>query len=495
MLVYELINQGKPEDLCLIQDDRRFTYAEVREKIISCRNRLYVAGVRRGDRVGIFSRNSVEFVCAYFAIASLGAITVPINFQLSQRETAFIVDDAGIRLMLTDRPMDLSGALYARGYEADVAYLDIAECVAENEASQAPKLDDYFNEHEPCVIIYTSGTTGTPKGAVLSHHNLVTNANQMRHMKCTSEHAVLCVLPMYHCFGWTCSVLYPLLCGARVVILDSFTPRETIKVIHEEKVNDLYVVPSICSLLTKLATKEEMASLRLVVSGGTTLPLKIEQDFMEKFGVDICEGYGLSEASPVVTMNPLGKAKVGSIGPAIPDLEWRLIDNEGKDVPQGEIGELIVKGGNVMLGYWNLPEITEKTIVDGWLHTGDVGRVDEDGYIYIVDRIKDMIISMGENIYPREIEELVYTFPGIREAAVIGIEDKLRGQAGACYYSVEEDSEVDPRLLKKFLQKNLALYKIPREFHEMKELPRTSTGKIAKRNIPAAYEAEQAEKK
>ena len=286
-----------------------------------------------------------------------------------------------------------------------------------------------------------------------------------------------------HAFGWTCSALYSFFCGATVVILDSFTPKETISVIREEKVTDLYIVPSICSLLTKLATTEDMKTLRLVVSGGTTLPLQIQQDFIKKFGVDICEGYGLSETSPVVTMNPPEKPIVGSCGKIVPGIEWKLIDAEGKSVPQGEAGELIVKGENIMLGYWNLPDVTQDAMRGGWFHTGDVARADAEGYIYIVDRIKDMIISMGENIYPREVEELVYQFPGIFEAAVIGIDDKLRGQAGACFYSTHDGQDINVRELKKFLQANLALYKIPREFHLMEKLPRTSTGKIAKRMI------------
>ncbi|MBR1694620.1 MAG: AMP-binding protein, partial [Selenomonas sp.] len=308
-------------------------------------------------------------------------------------------------------------------------------------------------------------------------------------MGCKAEHTVLSVLPMYHVFGLTCSVFYPFSVGATVVILDSFTPKETISTIRDEKVTDLYIVPSICSLLTKLASGEDMKTVRLVVSGGTTLPLKIQQDFMGKFGVDICEGYGLSETSPVVTMNPPEKPKVGSCGPIVPGLKWRLIDAEGNDVPQGEAGELVVKGDNVMLGYWNLPDVTHDAMRGGWFHTGDVARADEEGYLFIVDRIKDMIISMGENIYPREVEELIYQFPGIYEAAVVGIEDKLRGQAGACFYSVQEGCTVNVRELKKFLQANLALYKIPREFHIMEKLPRTTTGKIAKKTILTEFQA------
>ena len=193
-------------------------------------------------------------------------------------------------------------------------------------------------------------------------------------------------------------------------------------------------------------------------------------------------------SSPVVTMNPYGKPKVGSAGPIIPDIEARFIDSEGNDVEKGKEGELIIKGDNVMLGYWNMPEATKEAIdKDGWLHTGDIARIDEDGYVYIVNRLKDLIISMGENIYPREVEEVIYQFPGIKDAAVVAVEDKLRGQAGACFYSVQDGETVDVRKLKQYMQRNLALYKIPREFHQIEELPRTSTGKISKLKIIENY--------
>ena len=465
MFVHELIYQGKPDSLAIVDHERRITYRELQQHVAACRDRLYAAGVRVGDRVSIFSRNSADYVYAYMAIVSLGAIAVPINFQLSSREIAYIIKDSGSRHILTYQPLNLVDALSTLRCDMRVTQHDIRQMGKKDESlPAAPTLPPTFDEQNPCVIIYTSGTTGSPKGAVLSHRNLITNADQMSIMGCKAEHHVLCVLPMYHCFGWTCSVLYPLYCGAEVVILDSFTPKETISVIREEKINDLYIVPSICSLLTKLASKEDMASLRLVVSGGTTLPLQIEQDFMNKFGVDICEGYGLSETSPVVTMNPPEKPKVGSCGPVVPGIAWKLIDADGKEVPKGEAGEFIVKGDNIMLGYWNLPDATKNALRGGWLHTGDVARADEEGYIYIVDRLKDMIISMGENIYPREVEELIYQFPGISEAAVVGIDDKLRGQAGACFYSLHEGASINIRELKKFLQANLALYKIPREF-------------------------------
>ncbi|MBR1728938.1 MAG: long-chain-fatty-acid--CoA ligase [Selenomonadaceae bacterium] len=492
MLLNNILDSGRDQDIAIVDHGRRFTYEQFKNSIRQTRNKLYELGIRQGDRVAIFSRNSAEFIFVYFAVASLGAINVPINFQLSHREIAYILKDAGVEHIFTYKPLEIDDhhidsnpkpdfhvGLTHKVHQHDIKIFD-----QPNDLPDAPELPKDFSAENPCVIIYTSGTTGNPKGAVLSHKNLVRNAEQMINMGCESHHKVLCVLPMYHCFSWTCSVLYPLSHGAAVVILDSFTPKETIETIRTEKITDMYVVPSICSLLTKLATTEDMQTLRLVVSGGTTLPLQIANDFIEKFNVEICEGYGLSEASPVVTMNPYGKPKVGSAGPIIPDIEYRFVDNEGNDVKQGTEGELIIKGDNVMIGYWNMPDATKEAIdQDGWLHTGDIAKIDEDGYVFIVNRLKEMIISMGENIYPREVEEVIYKFPGIKDAAVIGVEDKLRGQAGACFYSMQDGAEMNISDLKHFLQKNLALYKIPREFHQLDDLPRTSTGKIFKRKI------------
>ena len=480
MLLHEIINLGRSQDLAIVDHDNRITYEQLAEKINNSRNKIYSIGIRQGDRVAIFSRNSADFIYTYMAITSLGAICVPINFQLSSREISYILNDAGVKHIFTYQPLEIESKFIQ--HEIKTIHQ------ADDTIPKAPNLSDDFDDKNPCVIIYTSGTTGNPKGAVLSHRNLVRNAQQMRNMTCTRECRVLCILPMYHCFSWTCSVIYPIYCGATVVIVSNFTPKDTINVIKTEKITDMYVIPSICTFLTQMATVDEMSSLRLVVSGGTTLPLKIANDFTGKFGVQICEGYGLSEASPVVTMNPTGKARVGSAGPIIPDIEARFVDTDGNDVPKGTEGELIIKGDNVMLGYWNLPEATAQAIdKDGWLHTGDIAKIDEDGYVYIVNRLKELIISMGENIYPREVEEVIYQFPGIKDAAVVGIDDELRGQAGACFYSVQEGAEVDEKKLKRFLQKNLAVYKIPREFHRLEDLPRTSTGKIFKRQILDDY--------
>lgn len=488
MLVHELARKGAKNRVAIYDHGRSFSYGEFSKKYRKYRDHLYADGVRAGDRVGIFSRNSAEFIFAYFGIVALGAIAVPINFQLKTREIAYIIKDAGIKTLLTYEQKDLSNALLALGCDTTVIQPDI-NTYGEGEFEEAGSLPFDFDENSPATIIYTSGTTGLPKGAVLSHYNLISNLEQITGLKTDSTHNALCVLPMYHCFGWTCAVLYTFFCGAKVTILDSFTPKETIETIREEKITDLYLVPSICSLITKLAKPEDMASLRLVRSAGTALPKRIAEDFTNKFGKVISEVYGLSEASPIVTINPYDKAREGSIGKVIPGLQHRIVDSENHDVHEGETGELIVKGPNVMLGYWNLEDATQEALRGGWLHTNDVVREDADGYIYIVDRIKDMIISMGENIYPREVEELIYQYPGIYEAAVVGVYDKLRGQAGVCFYTLQNNAEnFSAKELKKFLQENLALYKIPREFYKLDKLPRTSTGKIAKRILQANYE-------
>ncbi|MBR0288773.1 MAG: AMP-binding protein [Selenomonadaceae bacterium] len=480
MLVHEVINNGREEDIAVVDEGRQITYLQLKQGIKKYRNHLYKLGIRQGDRVGIFSRNSTEFVYAYFAVSSLGAINVPINFQLSTRETAYILKDAGIEHLLTYEPLTFEEKL-------SVTQHDIAT-FGDEIFPDAPELPADFSENNPCVIIYTSGTTGNPKGAILSHKNLVCNTRQCQVFKCHRECKVLCVLPMYHCFGWTCVVLNTFYRGAELDVVRVFKPKDMVDMVREQEITDIIIVPSIFKLITAIAKPEDFKSVRFFMSGGTTLPDKIVEEFNKKFGRKIAEGYGLSEASPAVFLTTHGEERQGSCGKLLEGTEVRLVDEDGKDVAQGEVGEVLVRGGQVMLGYWNNPKATAEALdADGWLHTGDVGKVDEDGYYYIVSRIKEMIISMGENIYPREVEEVVYQFKGIRDAAVIGIDDKLRGQVGACFFEVQDGATVDTRELKKFLQKNLALYKIPREFHQLDEIPRTSTGKISKRTILENY--------
>ncbi|MEG6584109.1 class I adenylate-forming enzyme family protein [Dendrosporobacter sp. 1207_IL3150] len=477
MLVHELINQGKAEKI-VFHTPRAMTYNELKQEVEAYRNFFYHSGVRQSDNVGLLSRNSIEFVCSYIAIASLGAVVVPLNFQLNAREIEYIVNDSGMKLLISMEKLDLEVSSESLKL---ITFGEIKEVLHSSQLETAPEIKD-ISQDQPCVIIYTSGTTGKPKGAVLTHNNLVSNARAFGEvLEVNSNDNALCVLPMYHCFGWTCAVLNPLLCGAAITVLDAFSPKETITAIKENNVTIFYGVPPMYNILSRLGIVEDLDSVRIFVSGGASLPEKVAEQFYQKFGINVTEGYGLSEASPVVTFNPPRQTKYCSIGKAIPGVEVKIVDETCQELKCGQVGELIVRGPNVMKGYYNLPKETEKALIDGWLHTGDLAYKDEEGYYFIVDRLKDMIITNGENIYPREIEELLYAYPGIVEAAVIGIPNELRGQEALAYIVLSEAQNFNKKALREYLLDNLAAYKIPRDFIIIEALPKNSTGKILKR--------------
>lgn len=430
MLVHELIF-GDDADKVVFRGQEPITYGRLCEKVEAYRAYFWAQGVREGDNVGLFSRNSKEFIYSYMAIVGLGGVVVPLNFQLSAREIAYILKDAEIKTLVTMQKLELTEALLQMKVTWQVTQLtigDIEEAIVRDEYEAVPVSESIDEEHD-CVIIYTSGTTGNPKGAVLTHKNLLANAEALNALvSVTGVDNVLCVLPMYHAFSWMCAVINPLLYNASITILDAFAPKETMAAIHDYAVTVVYGVPAIFNILARSGDPQLMRSVRTFVSGGASLPEHIAQKFFDRFGVKIQEGYGLSEASPVVTVNPIEKIKIGSIGLPLPGIEVRVAEGEGEYAGR-EVGELLVKGPNVMRGYYHLPEATAMTLRDGWLHTGDVVYRDEEDYLFIVDRLKDMIITSGENVYPREIEELLYAYDGILEAAVIGVDDKLRGQS------------------------------------------------------------------
>ena len=489
MLVHELIFRGKNDTLAIIEGQQQITYQQLQEKTAAYRDFFYALGIRCGDNVALCSRNCREYIYAYMAINWLGAVAVPINFQLSPREIVYILKDAGIEFFITHKELDFT-TTSKDPLAATLQQILLPEIDHQlGNQPPSPALPGDFSEENTGAIIYTSGTTGSPKGAVLSHKNLTRDAAMFQEfLQVKPTDNILCVLPMYHCFSWTCAVINPLYAGACITILAAFSPKECLDTIRERQISILYAVPSICSLIAKLGRKEDLKSLRIAVLGGASLPLQIAQDFKEKFGIAICEGYGLSEAAPVCAVNPPGREKLGSIGLPLPGIQVKIIDADSNALPPGQPGELCLAGDNVMKGYWHLPEDTAAALKDGWLHTGDIAVQDNDGYLFIVDRIKDMIISMGENIYPREIEELLYAYDGIAEAAVVGVPDKLRGQSGVCFFVTEPGKEVVIRELKKYLQENLALYKLPREYKQLQELPKTGTGKISKRELVDAYQ-------
>lgn len=484
MLVQQVIRQSVSEKPALYINERVITYGELRDKVQCYRDFFYQQGVRQGDNVGLFAKNSPEFIYTYFAVISLGAVIIPLNFQFVPREIAYIVKDAGMNTLVTMNRLNLSAELVGYGYEQELKQLVIPEFdpgLSQHQLPEAPAAP-IMQEEDICVIIYTSGTTGNPKGAMLSHYNLFSDAKSFTDcLGINAEDNSLCVLPMYHCFAWTCAVLGALLQGGAVTIVENFVLRDTIATIRAKEVTVTYAVPAMYSLFAAWATAEDFAKVRMFVSGGATLPVEIARKFTAKIGQEILEGYGLSEASPVVSVNRQHKVKAGSIGTVIPGVSVKIADENGADLPIGEVGELLVQGPNVMSGYYNLPEESAKALRNGWLHTGDLARLDEEGYIYIVDRLKDMIITGGENIYPREIEELLYAHPAVAEAAVVGIPDKLRGHAARAYLVAAEGHTLDVKDVRAYLQTKLAAYKVPKEFSQVQNLPKNSTGKILKR--------------
>ena len=479
MLLNDIIQKHPAEKTAFIFKDQYTTYGEFRKKVEDWAVFLQSQGVKQGDRVGLFSKNSTDFAAAYFAVVRAGGIVVPFNFQLIAPEIAYIVKDTGMKVLLARKKLDVQKALLDLGWEQEFKQFTFEEMAA----PEGAELTEYpMDEMSPAAIIYTSGTTGRPKGAMLSQGNLVHNTQDfMAITRMRKDDTALCVLPMYHCFGWICTVCANLYIGATQVVQETYQFGDAMNLIKKYNVNTMCGVPTMFQLFVKGATSEELAHFRFFISGGAPLSRVLYDAFAKKFGKHVQEGYGLSEATPVTTFNRVDKTKQGSIGLPIPNVEVKLVDGNFNEVPVGAVGELCVKGPNVMLGYWNRPKETAWTLRDGWLHTEDLAYRDEEGWIFIVDRLKDMIISSGENVYPREVEEVLVAHPDIKEAAVVGIPDKLRGQAICAYIVTEDGGARDKRMIRKYLLSKIAAYKVPREFIFCDQLPRNNTGKILKK--------------
>ena len=475
----DIVKDHPAEKAAFIFKDQVTTYGQFRQNVEAKAVFLQSRGIREGDRVGLISKNCPQFVETYFACALAGAIVVPINFHLVTAEIAYICQDTGMKVLIAQKKIDLAEALAELGVEQSPEQFAFEEMVPPAEMSF--RAVDRKPE-EAVAIIYTSGTTGRPKGAVLSQSGIVANTIGIsERVNMHEEDISLCVLPMYHCFAWVTSVCGNLYFGATIVVQETFHYGDAMKLIHQYHINAMYGVPTMFQLFVNSADPAELAQFRYFVSGGAALPRVLYDEFAKKFGQHVQEGYGLSEASPVVTCCPTGGPRQSSIGVPIFNVEVQIQDEGGREVPAGEVGELCTRGPNVMLGYWNRPKETAYTLRGGWLHTEDLAYRDEDGYIYIVDRLKDMIISSGENVYPREVEEVLTAHPDIREAAVIGIPDKLRGQAICAYVVPEEGANLTKRMLRKYLLGKIAQYKVPREFILCNELPRNNTGKVLKK--------------
>ncbi|MBF4994520.1 long-chain fatty acid--CoA ligase [Arthrobacter gandavensis] len=457
---------------------------------------LRARGVQRGDRVALMMPNIPPMASVYYGVLRYGAVVVPMNPLLKSREVAHTLKDSGAALLFAFElmlPEAAAGAREAGGVDViPVNTGSFRQLLADSEA------DDSVAEvdgDDVAVILYTSGTTGRPKGAALTHDNLRSNAEVARDLLDTQASDVIFGgLPFFHVFGQTSALNAAVLAGAMVSLLARFDPGEALAVIERDKVTIFQGVPAmyIAMLRHPKLSETDTSPLRGAITGGAPMPLEVLREFEEVFGIDLLEGYGLSETSPIVSFNlPGGGRRPGSIGRPVSGMEVRMLDGEGRDVPIGEIGELSVRGLGVMKGYWNNQEATEAAIPDGWFRTGDLARFDDEGNIYIVDRKKDMILRGGYNVYPREVEEVLYEHPAVSEAAVIGVPDELNGEEVAAVIGLKPDAagagndgrQALAEEIRQFAKDRLAAYKYPRRVIFTDELPKGPTGKILKRQI------------
>jgi len=470
-------------------DDVALNYALLDEASARIAGLLRQRGVAEGDRVGLMLPNVPYFPVVYYGILRAGGVVVPMNVLLKEREVRFYLDDPGAKLLFAWHGFAEAAEAGAEDAGAERLLVkpgDFEQLLASQEPdrSVAGRAAD-----DTAVVLYTSGTTGTPKGAELTHANLRRNCSIVtRKLGGFSEEDVLLgALPLFHSFGQTCAMNAGVGIGAMVTLLPRFDPDKALEIIERDRVTVFQGVPTMYNAMlhSDSADGADTSTLRLCISGGSAMPAELMRAFEEKFGCIILEGYGLSETSPVASFNhPDHERKPGSIGTPIEGVEMKVVDAGGSDLPAGEVGEIVIRGHNVMKGYWERADATEAAITrDGWFHTGDLARVDEDGYFFIVDRKKDMIIRGGYNVYPREIEEVLYEHPAVQEAAVVGVPDDALGEEVGAAVVLCNGESLGADELRAYVREQVAAYKYPRKIWFVDELPKGPTGKILKREI------------
>ncbi len=505
--------------------DAALTYGHLSALVDRFAGALHELGVRQGDRVAVMLPNVPQFPIAFYAILRLGAIAVPTNPLYKQHELTYQLNDAGARtLIVLDR-------LYATARRALPAtevrnvictgvqdFLPRAKAMlyplkSRHDGTPLPRLKGagvlqmrQLLHHAPwreptpatpddiAVLQYTGGTTGTSKGAMLTHRNLVVNAVQVWHWKPVAPDAAdatLCVTPFFHVYGLTVGMNSSIYGGLPMLLLPRFIPADVLTVIRKYRPTRFPGVPTMYLALANYPgiTPDDCASLRICISGSAPLPREVQESFKRAAGGEVVEGYGLTEASPVTHSNPLGRYKSGTVGVPYPDTEAAIVDRAtGERLPPGQAGELIVRGPQVMRGYWNRPEETAQVLKDGWLFTGDIATMDTDGYFTILDRAKDLIIAGGFNIYPREVEEVLFTHPAVAEAAVCGVPDAYRGETVKAFIVLKDGAQAGEEEIITYCRERLATFKAPRQIEFRDSLPKTAVGKVLRRELAASWE-------
>ena len=469
-------------------DDTVVNYAVLNEGATRIAGLLKEKGLQPGDRVGIMLPNVPYFGIVYYGILRAGGVVVPMNVLLKGREVAFYLKDSGSKVVFAWH--DFGEAATTGAEEAGTEAILVKPGEFEQLVMNAPRAEEDVERagDETAVILYTSGTTGTPKGAELTHDNLRENCTTTGTtlIEISEEDVVLGALPLFHSFGQTCGLNAAIAQGACLTLIPRFDPVKALEIIARDKVTILEGVPTMYHAMLNAPNKDDAdtASLRACVSGGSAMPVEVMKAFEKAFDCIILEGYGLSETSPVASFNhPDRDRKPGSIGTPIAGVEMKVFDDDDNEVAQGEVGEIVIRGHNVMKGYLNRPDATEEVMKGGWFHSGDMATVDEDGYFFIVDRKKDMIIRGGYNVYPREIEEVLYEHPAVSEAAVIGLPDDSMGEEVGAAVVLKQGAEASADDIRAFVKERVANYKYPRKIWFPDELPKGPTGKILKREI------------
>jgi len=479
-----------PDRTAVRLDDRALRYRDLDDLSARVTAWLLRRGITAGDRVGLMGPNTPEFLMLYYGILRAGAIVVPMNPQFKSREVDYYLSDSAASLAFAWHAVADEAAKGAASAGTDLVVIEPSD-LAGTLAGTAP--EPTVADRAPsdtAVILYTSGTTGPPKGAELTHANLLTNVEVTTTtlLNLRPEDVVFGALPLFHSFGQTVGMGCSMASGACLTLLPRFDPVRALELIKRDQVTVLMGVPTMYAAILHSAGggAADAESLRLCVSGGSAMPVELMRAFEKQFGCMILEGYGLSETSPVASFNhPDRERKPGTIGQAIAGTEMRVQSDDGDPLPPGEIGEIAIRGHNVMKGYWRRPEETAEAMAGGWFRTGDLGRLDSEGYFSIVDRKKDIIIRGGLNIYPREIEEVLYEHPAVAEAAVIGVPHQLLGEEVAAVVKLKPGASADPGELREYVKRELAAYKCPRHVWIVDELPHGGSGKILKRAIVA----------
>jgi long-chain acyl-CoA synthetase len=485
-----------PAKVFLYWEDMTVTFSQLNKITNKVANMLYELGIRKGDKVSVYLPNMPEFVYLYLGIPKIGAVIGPVNALFKAREVQFVVNHSEAKILVTipqfigivnevrdQLPLLKHIIVIGDPIAGMLNYQNLME-----KASDSPPPSVTISEKEDsAAILYTSGTTGFPKGVLQTHFNIKRNAEMLvEAVKPTPDYRFMLILPLFHVNAQIVTLMTPLTIGASCILTPGFSAKNHWDIVAKYKASTFSSVPTVLSILLRMPHENlDLSSLKFVICGAAPLPIEVLKEFESTFNCKVVEGYGLTEGTCASSVNPMpteteDRRKIGSIGLPLPDTKMKIVDDSGQEVPPETRGEIICKGDNVMKGYFKNPQANKETLRDGWLYTGDIGHMTDDGFFYIVDRKKDMIIRGGENIYPREIEEVLYSYPGVSMAAVIGAHDEIYGEVPKAFVVMKEGASATAEQIIQHCKANLANFKVPKYVEFRDDLPKNPTGKIMK---------------